>query len=187
MARSLIRKNQLHPDIGDLVTGYGSSIFVKSGDFGALAQSLSGVVEFNKSITVLTTGDQNINGLKNFSNRITINNSGVVLQGEILPGTVYVTGDQTISGLKNFITRPTVNGSGVFLRGEHPINAYLLITGSGNLSAGLKYVIDTSANSYTVNLPLVPLTGDSISILDYNNTFDINSLIINKQNSKIEG
>lgn len=189
MAKSLIRKNQLHPDIGDLVTGYGSSIFVKSGDFNQLSQNLLNIVELNRSITVLTTGNQTISGVKNFTTRPTVSGTGVLLIGEIpaLPQTiVQTTGNQTISGLKNFTTRPTINGSGVFLQGENLPYAYILIQNNSNLSAGLKYAVDTSSQSFTVNLPQNPTTGDNISIFDYNETFDINNLIISGAGQKIE-
>ena len=58
---------------------------------------------------VLTTGDQNISGLKNFYTRPSVNGSGVQLQGEFLiDNAVYTTGDQTIDGIKTFI------GTGIF-------------------------------------------------------------------------
>lgn len=114
MSKSLIRKNQLHPDIGDLVTGYGESIFVKISDFSTLSQNLSGIVALNTSITVLTTGNQNISGIKNFFTRPTVNGTGVLLQGEVIMPTlanvVYTTGNQTINGVKSFTSLPNVNG-----------------------------------------------------------------------------
>ncbi len=61
-----------------------------------------------------------------FSNRPTVNGTGVLLSGEAagLPTTiVYTTGNQTISGTKNFVTRPQVNNIGVVISGEaYPSN-----------------------------------------------------------------
>lgn len=64
MSRSLIRKNQLHPDIADLVGQYGSGFF----------QSLSE--------SVLITGNQTIDDIKNFTNRPTFNGVGLATTGE---------------------------------------------------------------------------------------------------------
>ncbi len=61
-----------------------------------------------------------------FTNRPTVNGTGVLLSGEAaeLPTTiVYTTGNQTISGTKNFVTRPQVNNIGVVISGEaYPSN-----------------------------------------------------------------
>jgi hypothetical protein len=88
MSKSLIRKNQLHPDIADLVGQYGSGFFISNDS------------------AVFTTGDQTISGAKTFAT------------GIFAPNLVYNTGDQTISGVKTFASRPTVNGTGVLLIGE---------------------------------------------------------------------
>lgn len=66
MSRSLIRKNQLHPDISDLVGQYGSGYFISSNQ----SINLSGVV--------YTTGNQRISGLKTFQFPPVINNNGVL-------------------------------------------------------------------------------------------------------------
>jgi hypothetical protein len=75
MSRSLIRKNQLHPDIADLVGQYGS------GFFQSPFQS------------VLLTGNQTIDDIKNFSSRPTFNGVGLATTGD--------TNITTISNLKN--------------------------------------------------------------------------------------
>jgi hypothetical protein len=85
MAKNLIRKNQLHPDIADLVSGYGDDFFVTS-------DQLNNAIDVSQQIitqgAVLVSGDQNISGLKNFVERPTVNGSGVLLQGEA--GSEYI-------------------------------------------------------------------------------------------------
>jgi hypothetical protein len=143
MSKSLIRKNQLHPDIGDLVTGYGLSIFSKLVDFNQLSGNLLNIVALNRLITVLTTGDQTVSGLKNFVIRPTVNNTGVLLEGEIPLNILYTTGAQTITSPKDFTVRPTVNNTGVLLEGEIPLNI-LYTTGAQTISG-----IKTFQNSLT--------------------------------------
>jgi hypothetical protein len=121
MSKSLIRKNQLHPDIADLISGYGDNFFTTP-------QELELAIDTSQQIitqgAVLLSGNQNVSGLKNFTTRPTVNGSGVLLSGEVigvvtdLSTTVRTTGNQTVSGVKAFISRPTVNGTGVLLSGE---------------------------------------------------------------------
>lgn len=79
MSKSLIRKNQLHPDVSDLVSGYGADFFVTP-------DQLDNAINISKETilqqTVLITGDQTISDLKNFITRPTVNGTGVLLQGE---------------------------------------------------------------------------------------------------------
>jgi len=77
MSRSLIRKNQLHPDIADLVGQYGSGFFVSDAN----------------DQTVYISGNQTISGVKTFAT------------GIFAPNLVYNTGNQTISGIKTFATK----------------------------------------------------------------------------------
>ena len=70
MSRSLIRKNQLHPDIADLVGQYGSGFFVSDEQ------------------VVYISGNQTISGVKTFAT------------GIFAPNLVYITGNQTIGGYK---------------------------------------------------------------------------------------
>lgn len=136
MNKSLIRKNQLHPDISDLVGQYGSGYFISSNQSSAL----SGIVYI--------TGDQTIDGVKTFNSNITIfgtNSVGNIkivedyLGGEIgilsdLDEAIAIKmGDGTyqygggnfgeaplsiLNGVVNFTNRPNVNGTGVLLQGE---------------------------------------------------------------------
>lgn len=131
MSKSLIRKNQLHPDIQDLVAEYGGSLFVSSENFNQLSGNLSNILGADITFAVFTTGDQNISGLKNFSSRPTVNNTGILLQGEgaTLPnGLLYTTGQQTISSEKEFTIRPLFNGVGFATTGD--INTKTLFNGN---------------------------------------------------------
>jgi hypothetical protein len=119
MAKSLIRKNQLHPDVSDLVTEYGNLTFVKISEFQSLSQFLINTLNLNQSFTVFTTGNQTINGSKNFSIRPTVNNTGVLLVGDLPNNLLYTTGVQSITGPKDFTTRPTLNGIGLATTGEN--------------------------------------------------------------------
>jgi hypothetical protein len=101
MSKSLIRKNQLHPDVADLISGFGDNFFITP-------------EQLNLETIVHTTGDQTINGEKSFTSRPSVNGTGVLLQGEAAPGVVenvvYTTGNQTINGVKSFTSLPNVNG-----------------------------------------------------------------------------
>lgn len=119
MSKSLIRKNQLHPDISDLVTGYGSSIFATNSQLNQQINFVTSLIPIN---IVYSTGDQTIDGIKNFTSRPTVNGVQVLLQGEFNGGdtanAVLITGNQNIGGLKNFTSRPTLNGIGLATTGE---------------------------------------------------------------------
>jgi hypothetical protein len=82
MSKSLIRKNQLHPDISDLVGEYGSSFFISVNSSGDLINGLSEAISEDFANIVRTTGEQNISGVKNFVTRPTVNGTGVLLSGE---------------------------------------------------------------------------------------------------------
>ena len=94
----------MHPDIADLVSGYGDNFFITPAELNSTinaAQSAQGAV--------LITGNQTISGIKTFASRPTVNGTVILLSGEVatqLPNTiVYKTGDQTISGVKTFATK----------------------------------------------------------------------------------
>lgn len=72
MSKSLIRKNQLHPDVSEIVGEYGSGYF--SSDIN----------------TVHITGDQTISGVKNFVSRPTVSGTGVLLSGEAVSPLVNI-------------------------------------------------------------------------------------------------
>ena len=118
MSKSLIRKNQLHPDIADLVSGYGNDFFITPVE---LAQALLGLeADLPLNGIVYTTGNQTIEGDKNFLSRPKVNGVNVLLQGETIndQNIVFTTGTQTITGPKNFTARPTFNGVNLATIGE---------------------------------------------------------------------
>jgi len=110
-------------DIYSLTTGNDGYLYINGGNLVIGTQTDGKVIKFhvNGSETgdqvaeintngviaanlVYNTTDQNINGVKNFLLRPTVNGTGVLLSGEAaLPITiVYTTGNQTISGVKTF-------------------------------------------------------------------------------------
>jgi hypothetical protein len=114
MSKSLIRKNQLHPDVADLISGFGNDFFITQSE---LEQALLGLeTDFSFENLVYTTGNQTVGGIKNFNTRPQVNGANVLIQGDT--NVVYTTGNQTINGVKSFGSRPNVNGSGVLLQGE---------------------------------------------------------------------
>lgn len=75
MAITLIRKNQLHPDIADLISGYGDSFFTTPVEAQNLVDN-----SFNSAVRI--TGNQTINGIKTFSSRPFFNGVGLATTGE---------------------------------------------------------------------------------------------------------
>lgn len=101
MSKSLIRKNQLHPDIADLISGYGNDFFITPGE---LDQALLGLeAGLQLDTVVYTTGNQTINGLKTYTTRPTLNGIGLATTGEVVGGTTAFNGNRQI-------TRTTING-----------------------------------------------------------------------------
>jgi len=81
-------------------------------------------VTSNPSDFVYVSGNQTINGTKNFQTRPTVDGASVLITSDIsaLPPNpsdlVYATGNQEISGLKDFQTRPTVTDVPVLISGD---------------------------------------------------------------------
>ena len=73
------------------------------------------VLEIDADNTVTISQDLSVSGDSSFSNRPTVNGTGVLLSGEGGGGTVenvvHTTGDQTISGVKTFLSRLEVSSS----------------------------------------------------------------------------
>jgi hypothetical protein len=153
MSRSLIRKNQLHPDIADLVSGYGDNFFITPVE---LTQALSNFGGGNLQNVVYTTGNQTINGLKNFSTRPAVNGVGVLLQGEGAGGevniqnVVYTTGNQNISGEKTFINQTKVDSVN-FIRNFISTGGIYNHTTSGVVQLTITGVIFTGWNQASMN------------------------------------
>ena len=99
MSKSLIRKNQLHPDINDLVGQYGSGYFP------------------SKNSTVFTTGNQTIGGKKTFATGIVsplgIGNPGDLSDAEIR---LWETSSESYQSISS------VDGGFTFTRGSDEIN-----------------------------------------------------------------
>jgi hypothetical protein len=83
MSKSLIRKNQLHPDISDLVRDYGSAFFLDVQNLVATGTILQTQINNLGNTVVDTTGNQTISGIKTFASRLTVNGTGVLLSGDI--------------------------------------------------------------------------------------------------------
>ena len=75
MSKSLIRKNQLHPDISDLVRDYGSAFFLDPESLVTTGTILQ--TQINNLGNIYAT---KISG--QFSNRPTVNGTGILLSGE---------------------------------------------------------------------------------------------------------
>ena len=83
MAKSLIRKNQLHPDVGDLVSGYGTGFFVTFDELDFILDEYNPQIELTGQNVVYTTGEQIISGQKSFDLRPTFNGSGLATTGDL--------------------------------------------------------------------------------------------------------
>ena len=63
------------------------------------------------------------------------------------------------------------------------------ITGDGSTtntaSSGGRYLVNTSVFATTVNLPASPLTGDTVTFLDLNGTFQSNPLTVGRNGNEI--
>jgi len=116
MSRSLIRKNQLHPDIADLVGQYGSGFFVTSGDLA----NYQFTVELNGANVLYTTGDQTISGTKNFIFRPTVNGTGILLSGEI--------DDEEYISLEKVYHHTFSGGSSLLFEAPYEKNTYVNLT-----------------------------------------------------------
>lgn len=93
---------------------------------------------YPQASAVLTSGNQNISGIKNFDSRPTVRGTGVLLQGEAAGGggpvtlpsdILFTTGTQTVTGPKNFTARPTLSGLNLITTGDL-VNLELNIEGA---------------------------------------------------------
>jgi len=82
--KSLIRKNQLHPDIADLVSGYGVDYFTPISDFNDLS---SGVQDLSDQVnTILFSGEEAAKGV--FKYKILPISSGVSTENRLAVNTL---------------------------------------------------------------------------------------------------
>jgi hypothetical protein len=84
MSKSLIRKNQLHPDVADLVSGYGDTFFTTPSEVESLINQ--NLLDLGINSIVRTTGDQSIEGLKTFDQRPFFNGTGLATLAEVGQG-----------------------------------------------------------------------------------------------------
>jgi len=120
---------------------------------------------------------------------------GTIVAADIAPGTItnaLLTGSIANDKLAN--SSFTINGSSVSLGGNLDVNSVnwqSLITADGSTTttavAGEGYIIDTTSNTHTVNLPASPSAGDKVVIKDYAGTFGTNNVTINRNGNNIQG
>jgi len=79
-----------------------------------LASTGSTLVNSINSLSGTLTGNYVTKFNGQFTNRPTVNGTGVLLIGEPTQNTVFTTGDQTISGVKTFVNTPQTVGGGLF-------------------------------------------------------------------------
>jgi hypothetical protein len=96
MSKSLIRKNQLDPDVSGLVGEYGSGYFLPINISGQILNILYSTISGDFTNTVRTTGDQTISGQKTFGTRPIFNGSGLATTGE-LGGSTSFDGNRKIT------------------------------------------------------------------------------------------
>jgi hypothetical protein len=89
MSKSLIRKNQLHPDITDLVGQYGSGYFISISSSGDLINGLEKIISQDFESTVKITSDQTISGIKTFTQRPVLNGSGLATTGDLTASIIF--------------------------------------------------------------------------------------------------
>jgi hypothetical protein len=153
MPISLIKKNQLDPNIADLVGQYGSGFFLPirvSGDLtGFIVNAIqglnivSGVNGLNRYVNITGISGIDVSVITG-TNTVQIAYTGI----PVPPNIVYTTGDQTISGNKTFVNRPsfnnglmvTSNDTGIFYTNNNPsgyitgvdLTAYALNSNTGS-------------------------------------------------------
>jgi hypothetical protein len=120
---------------------------------------------------------------------------GTIVAADIAPGTItnaLLTGSIANDKLAN--SSFTINGSSVSLGDNLDVNSVnwqSLITADGSTTttavAGEGYIIDTTSNTHTVNLPASPSIGDKVVIKDYAGTFGTNNVTINRNGNNIQG
>ena len=66
---------------------------------------------------------------------------------------------------------------------------YVTITSDGSTQvtaeSNQRFLVNTAAGPQTINLPAAPLTGDSVTFLDLNGTFQTNNLTVGRNGNEI--
>jgi hypothetical protein len=102
MSKSLIRKNQLHPDIIDLVSGYGADFFITPEALNIALESFNPTVSLTGENVVYTTGNQIVSGIKTFFERPLFNGSGLATTGELGVSTAFNGNRQITANVQGF-------------------------------------------------------------------------------------
>jgi hypothetical protein len=64
---------------------------------------------------------------------------------------------------------------------------YTSVTSNFNAVSDTSYLVNTTSNAVIATLPFTPIAGDTIQFNDFNNTWSLNSLILNRNGNLIEG
>jgi hypothetical protein len=214
MAKSLIRKNQLHPDVGDLVSGYGSGYFVTFGELDFILSEFNPEVELTGQNVVYTTGNQTISGIKTFDNRPFFNGSGLATTGELGGSTLFdgnreitadVQGFQGITPGGNDVVSFLNNVFYPFVSGSISLNSFAVqelgrtvtnINFVGTINTGsLNLNTFTNVEGYVNNVGRLPLLipvvqnfnwSVGINLSNTSNNVYIKASGVNQNNSPIE-
>lgn len=62
---------------------------------------------------------------------------------------------------------------------------WTVVTSTTTAVAGDRLMCNTTSSSFTINLPASPAAGDTVHIIDYNGTFNTQSLTINNNGNRI--
>lgn len=171
MAKSLIRKNQLHPDIADLVSGYGDPLF-------STPQETQDLINNSFNSTVRTTGNQTINGIKSFNERPLFDGVGLALLTEITGGgggaeyifpsnlTVTLSAGKTFGKYENGQTIPAAGKTTAQVL-QLAISETIVPTAGLSVSPteillGQTNISNTLSRSYTINNPGASITSASL-------------------------
>lgn len=127
--------------------------------------------------------------VSNITQRNNLVTSGIAYQGIV----VYVTSENkyyyynTSNQWTELVTTATVGSTGATGATGPSTIKFTLINSGGSINKNSKYAVDTSVGSFNIVLPFDPSIGDTVEIIDYKETFDVNNLIITSFNHKIEG
>lgn len=171
MAKSLIRKNQLHPDIADLVSGYGDPLF-------STPQETQNLINNSFNSTVRTTGNQTINGIKSFNERPLFDGVGLALLTEITGGgggaeyifpsnlTVTLSAGKTFGKYENGQTIPAAGKTTAQVL-QLAISETIVPTAGLSVSPteillGQTNISNTLSRSYTINNPGASISSASL-------------------------
>ena len=155
--------------VGVLLVGEATSASVSGAVYTTGDQTVSGVKTFAAtgyflSGLIVSGSGLRVSGAASFSQRQTVNGTGVLLVGEAtstsasVTGAVYTTGDQTVSGVKTFV------GTGYFLSGLIVSGNGLMVSGAASFSQrpfvnGTGVLLSGEATSSTIS-NVVYTTGD---------------------------